>query len=377
MFRKIFGKQYRHLNKILISRSALEQNYLQLQSLHPHAFVAPVLKSNAYGHGLKTVAPAFDNLHPEFLVVDSLYEAYELQKLKVRSKILILGYTHPENYSVKQLHFHITIFDLETAKSLNKHQRNCKVHIFVDTGMSREGVTLDELEAFVSEIKKLKNLELVGLASHFADADNPKDDSFTQKQLLGFLKALHILQDFGITPKYRHISASGGALKVNHREINMIRAGLVSYGINPLDSKDESFSKISLRPALELVSTIAHIKNIKKGVRVGYSGTYEAKKDMRIAVLPLGYYEGVDRRLSNCGYVSVSGAMCPIIGRVSMNMTTVDISEVKKVSVGDRVIVYSNKTQDSNSITQAAQFAETIPYELLVHLAESIRREVV
>lgn len=376
MLINLFGKKYRHLNKILINQTTLRYNHEVLQDFHPEAKIVPVLKSNAYGHGLKVVAPIFDSLNPTFLTVDSLYEAYELAKLKVKSQVLILGYTHPDNFSVKQLPFHITVFDLKVARSLNKYQRNCKVHIFVDTGMSREGIPLNELKNFIQEIKKMTNLHVLGLASHFADADNPRDDSFTQKQLANYKKALHILEEEGISPEYRHISASGGAFKVKDGTFNMIRAGLASYGINPLATSDPSHDKLDLKPVLRFSSTLAQIKTVSKGDRIGYNGTFTTKESMKIGLLPLGYYEGVDRRLSNKGSVLVNRTVCPILGRVSMNMTTIDISNVKSPKVGDEVTIYSDGQSDANNLVNVAKTAGTIPYELLVHLAESIRREV-
>lgn len=376
MFQFFSRKRYRHLNKILVSREALEKNHQVLQAFHPEADIIPVLKSNAYGHGIANVAIIFDSLNPAFLVVDSLYEAYELARLKVKSQILILGYTHPDNFTVKKLPFHITVFDLEVAKSLNTHQRNCKVHIFVDTGMCREGVPLDELHDFVREIKKLTNLEIVGLASHFADADNPTDNTFTQTQLANYKKALAILAEENITPQYRHISASGGAFKIKDPVFTLIRAGLASYGIHPLETNNKSYKNLSLTPALRFTSTLAQIKTISRGDKVGYNGTFTAKKDMKIGLLPLGYYEGVDRRLSNKGSVLIKGIRCPILGRVSMNMTTIDLSGVKNPQVGDEAIIFSDNQSDENSLIHAAAVAGTIPYEILVHLAESVRREI-
>jgi alanine racemase len=377
MFMNLFRRKYQHLNKIFVIELALRHNHQTLQNFHPEAKIVPVLKSNAYGHGLTLVAPIFDDLNPTFLTVDSLYEAYELVKLKVKSQILILGYTHPDNFSVKRLPFHITVFDLEVARSLNIYQRNCKVHIFVDTGMCREGIPLNELRNFIQEIKKMTNLEIVGLASHFADADNPSDDSFAQKQLANYKKALQILEEEGITPQYRHISASAGAFKIKDGTCNMIRAGLASYGINPLETSDLSHNQLSLKPALLFTSTLAQIKTVSNGDRIGYNGTFIVKESMKIGLLPLGYYEGVDRRLSNKGSVLINGTVCPILGRVSMNMTTVDLSDVKNPKVGDEVIIYSDNQSDVNSLINSAKTAGSIPYELVVHLAESVRREVI
>lgn len=377
MLRSIFGHTYRHLNKILINQSALEHNHAVLQKFHPEAAIVPVLKSNAYGHGLKVVAPVFDALKPAFLVVDSLYEAYELAKLKVKSQVLILGYTHPDNSSVKQLPFHMSVFDLQVAESLNQHQRHCKIHIFVDTGMCREGVPLNQLKKFVQAIKKMNNLEIVGLASHLADADNPLNSAFTQQQLANYQQAMQILEKEGVRPQYRHISASGGAFKIKDGTFNMIRAGLASYGINPLETTDLAHDQLNLKPILRFVSTLAQIKMLSKGDRIGYNGTFAPEKNTKIGLLPLGYYEGVDRRLSNKGVVMIDGTFCPILGRVSMNMTTVDISNVKNPRVGDEVTIYSEVNFQANSLLRAAQTARTIPYDLLVHLAESVRREII
>lgn len=377
MLKSFFARKYHHLNKISISQSAIEHNHKLLQDFHQEATIAPVLKSNAYGHGLKIMGPVFDKLKPTFLVVDSLYEAYELAKLKVRSKILILGYTHPDNFAVKKLPFHVAVFDLELARSLNKYQGSCNVHIFIDSGMCREGVQLSELRGFVQELKKLTNLKIVGLASHFADADNPTDDSFTKKQIVNYKKALKILEQEGISPQYRHISASGGAFKVKDSAFNMLRAGLASYGLNPLEKSDSAHGQLMLKPALRFVSTLSQIKIISKGDKIGYNGIFTAQKTMKIGLLPLGYYEGVDRRLSNKGAVMVRGISCPILGKVSMNMTTIDLSKVKEACVGDEVVIYSDNPADDNSLANAAKTASTIPYDLLVHLAESIRREVI
>lgn len=375
-FTSILKKQYRHLNKILINQSALQHNHQVLQAFHPEAKIAPVLKSNAYGHGLKTVAPIFDALRPEFLVVDSLYEAYELYKMNVKSKVLILGYTHPDNFSTKQLPFHITIFDLETAKALNKHQKNCSVHIFVDTGMCREGVSIKHLPEFIQEVKKLSHLQVVGLTSHLADADNSQNSSFTQKQISNYKKALKIIEEANISLQYRQISASGGAFKIKDHTFNIIRAGLASYGINPLEPSDPEYQSLELQPALQFITTLAQIRTIHKGDKIGYNGTYTAEKTMTVGLLPLGYYEGVDHRLSNKGVVTINDTVCPIIGRVSMNMTSIDLSAIKNAKVGDTVCIYSDENQE-NSIVNAAKTAGTIPYELLVHLSESVRREIV
>ena len=372
----LFRKPYRHLNKILISQEALIHNHYVLQEFHPEAKICPVLKSNAYGHGLKTVAPVFEKLAVPFLVVDSLFEAYGLQKTGVRTPILILGYTHPHNFTVKKLPFHVTVFDLELARVLNEYQRGCSIHLFVDTGMCREGIQLHELKGFLEQLKKCTNLKVVGLATHLADADNDVSAQSMNEQLKRFQEAIDLVHQAGYEPQWHHLSASGGAFKIKNRAFNLIRAGLASYGVNPLLKNDQAYDQLNLRPALTFMSTLAQIKTVPAGSLVGYNGTFIAEREMRLGLLPAGYYEGVDRRLSNKGLVTINGAECFIIGRVSMNMTVVDLLNAPNAMVGDEVVIYDTSLNAKNTIVEAAQSAGTIPYELLVHLAESVRREL-
>ncbi len=364
------------MNWATVSKDALLTNHSNLQKSHPHTAVCPVLKSNAYGHGLKVVAPIFDSMGCPFLIVDSLYEAYELYKLKVKSPVLIMGYTSPINFTLKKLPFHITVSDLELARTLNKFQPGCHIHIFVDTGMSREGVTIEELPSFLKEIKKLKNIHVDGLCSHFADADNPLTLTFTNQQILQFKKCLEIGEENGFSPRWRHISASSGAFKIYDKTFNMIRVGLAHYGINPLENVDISKNKIALIPALEFQSTLVQIKKIPKGTLVGYGCSYSAPKNIVLGLLPAGYYEGVDRRLSNKGCVKIRGQFFPFVGRISMNMSVVDITRLDEPEVGERVLIYSPNPTDKNSLTNASKIAGKIPYDLMVHIAESVKREI-
>lgn len=372
-----FRKKYHSLNKVTLSQKSLIKNHKNLQSINQNIKVCPVIKGNAYGHGLKLLAPVFDKLNTPFLIVDSLYEAYELYKIKSKTPILIMGYTDPSNFSVKPLDFHLCVFDLQTARSLNKYQPGCKIHIFVDTGMNREGVRLEDFLSFMRQIKKLKNLKVVGLCSHFADIDNKKSQKFTRKQIKKYKKALAIMQSLGINPKWRHISASGGIGKVEDDTFNMIRAGKAHYGVYPKGIDKKTQKKLSLTPVLEFSTTLALIKKTKKGEYVGYDLSFRAAKDTTIGVLPAGYYEGVDRRLSNKGFVKIRNTFCPIIGRVSMNMTTVDISKVKNPKIGERVVIYSANPKDKNSITNSAKVAKTIEYEIIAKISSTARRELV
>jgi alanine racemase len=369
-------KQYRHLNTLSISASAIAYNYQSVLAKHPEARVAPVLKSNAYGHGLTMMAPVFDSLHPPFLCVDSLYEAYELMKLRIKTPVFIMGYTKPENFSVKRLPFEFSVFDADVVEALSRHQPGANVHIKIDTGMSRYGVQMKDLRSFVRFVAS-KNLNITGLWSHFADADNPTSTRMMKKQILVYKEGLNIITGEGIVPRWRHISASAGAFKVFDDTFTMIRTGIALYGISPLAQSDVAYGKISLKPAAALTSTITQVKTVEKGDTVGYNATFTVKKHMKIAVLPLGYFEGLDRRLSNCGVIEVNGNPCPIIGRVSMNITAIDVTSAGNVAVGDPCIVYSSDTHSYASIAEQAKKANMIPYDILVHLNSSIYREVI
>lgn len=376
MFNFLKRRTYHTLNTIYIDKLALKHNHAVLSKYHPEAKVCPVLKSNAYGHGLTVAGKVFDTLNAPFLVVDSLYEAYELYKEHVKTPILIMGYTNPKNFKTKKLPFTYVVYDLALARTLNQYQPGAYVHLFVDTGMSREGIPIDIFRRFIREMKKLKNLKITGLASHLADADNPRALKSVEDQVTVFKAARKILQEEGIEVEWRHISASGGAFKVKDKAFNMIRAGLASYGINPLEKSDAFYKRLTLRPALSFTSTLVEVKRVKIGSKIGYNGTYTAQKDMTIGIIPAGYYEGVHRGLSNAGVVRIGRVYCPIIGRVSMNIATIDISGLTRPKVGDEVLVYSDIEGDRNTVFNSAEAANTIPYELLVHIAESVKRRL-
>jgi alanine racemase len=370
-FLSLFKKEYLPLNIVEVSSDALFSNYSYLSSLNTNIAVVPVIKSNGYGHGLVNVAKILDRVDAPFICVDSIYEGYELLKNHVKTPILIMGYINPENLKVKRLPFSHAVYNREQVFGISRYQPHAGIHVFVDTGMHREGVSIDDLPAFLQYVNEL-GLHVEGLMSHLAAADKPESE-LTKRQVSAFEKAQGIVKEAGLFPKWIHLGASSAL--INHSKYagklgNMARAGISLYGIDP-EGKDKQ-----LHPALSLVSTLSQVKKLQKGEKVGYDFTFTAPKDMTVGILPIGYYDGVDRRLSNKGYVSINNTECPIIGRVSMNLTTVDISAVKDPQIGERVVVYSTKPSEKNSISNAAAMSETIPYELLVGLVSSTKRVV-
>lgn len=372
VFKNIFKREYRPLNIVEISRSRLIGNYRHLSNINKKIKIAPVLKSNAYSHGIKEIATVLDKLNPIFFCVDSLYEAYELLKSKIKSPILIMGYVDPKNLSIKKLPFSYAIFDLEQLREILKSQPQAKVHLFVDTGMHREGIRLDELEEFLKKLTDEEKNSIEGVMSHLALAENSQDPD-TKKQINHFKEAIKFLRKYSIFPKYIHLGNSPGLLNNKNLKLsslsNVSRVGRALYGIS-------SIKNDNLKQVLQLKTHIIQIKKIKQSEKVGYDFTYQAKKDGIIAVLPIGFYDGVDRRLSNKGIVLIKNKTCPIIGRVSMNLTVVDVTSIKNIKVGDEVVVFSNN-QDENNVVNTAKKIGAIPYEILVHLERSMRRKII
>lgn len=372
LIRQIFGRTYHPLNLIQINKKDLISNYHLLSKISKKIKIAPVLKSDAYGHGLPAVAKIVDSLNPPFICVDSLYEAYELYKEKIKSQILIMGYIDPGNLKVKKLPFSYAVYDLKLVAAINKYQKGADIHIKVDTGMNRLGIKVDDLGQFLAELKKFRNLRVEGLMSHFASAKDIQDQT-PKLQLDAFKKALSIARELGMTFKWRHIASSSSIINLKSNDLarvsNLARVGLALYGI---DSKH-----LGLKPILSLKTRIVQIKELKAGEKVGYMGTKVAKRAMRIGLLPLGYNDGVDRRLSNKGSVLVKGRQCSIVGMVSMNITAIDLTSVGEAKEGDEVTVVSKNNTDLNSVLNLAKIANTVPYDILVRVSPSIRREVI
>lgn len=371
----LFRKKYETLNRIEVSSNNLLHNCLYLSSLDKKVSIAPVVKSNGYGHGIVNVAKILDPLQTPFFCVDSLFEAYELQKAKIKTKVLVIGFTNPENLKLKKLPFSFAVYDIKTAKVLNEFQPNCGVHIFVDTGMHREGVEIEELPEFLNQIRKLPNIKIEGLMSHLASSESRKDRLFLA-QIKQYKKAKEICKKINVNPKWFHIAATGAIINPETRPIiasvsNLARTGLALYGFS-----STTFDK-NLKPALTLTTKIVQIKKVSKGEKLGYEGTFTAKEDMTIGVLPIGYYDGVDRRLSNKGIVLVNNIPCPLLGRISMNVNIIDISKIPNPQIGQEVVVYSSNPEDKNSMGNCAKICKTIPYDLLVNLAQTSRRVIV
>ncbi|HUT21904.1 MAG TPA: alanine racemase [Candidatus Bipolaricaulota bacterium] len=364
-----FERQVATLSRVEILSANILHNFDYFQKENPQAKIFPVLKSNAYGHGLKEVTQILEKRGVEYYVVDSYYEALQIREVTNR-KILLIGYTKPENYkNFKWKNLSIAIFDSGSLKAIGNLGKKINIHLFINTGMNREGISMDDLPLYLAELKKYSRINLEGVCSHLADADN-EDQSFTESQRQKFSQALTIIEKEGFNPKYRHISATGGSFRIKNPEINAIRLGIGLYGYNPIKPFDAN-----LRPALRLISTIVSVQSLSEGEKVSYNCAFSADKPIKIGILPVGYYEFLDRRLSNLGKVKYENDFLPIVGRVCMNLTAIDLKD-HNLKIGDEITIISEHPRDLNSVDSITQQINTISYEILVRVNSSIRRKI-
>lgn len=364
---------YRPLIKVLVYKKNLLYNLHTFQKAYPRYRIAPVLKSNAYGHGLVPIAKILDHQKIPFLVVDSLFEAKMLRGESIKSPVLIIGYTRASDIgknNLKNVSFTITTRELleELSKTLRVPQ---KLHLKIDTGIHRQGIRTEVISHQLSSIRQNKNIILEGICSHFASADSP-DKKYALHQIKEWKDTVRLFKDNFPELKYFHIAATAGSFYSSKIPANVIRLGLGLYGYDT-----SPFRNFGLRPVLETKTIVSGIKEINRREYIGYGLTYRAEKKTKIAIIPSGYFEGTDRRLGNIGCYKIKGTFCPLVGRVSMNISLVDVSEVKNVKAGDEVTLISADPRDKNSAWNMAKQCDTIPYEILIHVPQHLRRTVI
>lgn len=359
--------------EVLIYKTNLLDNFKEYKRRYPHLSLAPVLKSNAYGHGILQIAKILDKENIAFFVADSLYEAMMLRNDRCKSPILVIGYTSPENINNSKLSN--VAFALTGLEQLHEIAQTIKTektfHLKIDTGMHRQGILPEQINDAIKIIKASPRINLEGICSHFADADNA-NDSFTKLQITRWEKAIIPFKQNFPNLKFFHISATTGIPYSKEIFANVARLGMGLYGIN-----SSPLTNLNLKPVLEMRSVISSLKNIPAGECVGYSITYKTSKPIKVATVPAGYFEGVDRRLSNNGFFKIANQDCPIVGKISMNMTSIDITSLPETKFGDEVIIISNNKNDLNSAEQMAKLTNTTPYEILARVPQHLRRTIV
>lgn len=369
--------RYEPLIRVEISRSRLLHNLNEFRKLAPHHAVAPVLKSNAYGHGLFEVARILEHetVIP-FFVVDSYFEALALRSDGIRKPILIVGYTRPETMESGRLgNVAYTIGSLEALQAIENIEGPIAIHLKIDTGMRRQGILPEEIDRAIELIAENTYIKLTGLISHLSDADNP-DPSFTEAQVNVWNRVVHKFSSVFASLKYIHLSATDGHRYSGSINANVSRLGLGLYGL--LDGATFN-PPLDLGPVMRMSTIVTGVKDLKRDESIGYGATYKAVRDMKVATIPVGYYEGLDRRLSSVGTVGVTAEEipCRIVGRISMNIASIDVTHVENVRIGTPVVVVSNDPHHENSLVRMAAACGTIPYELAVHVPAHLKRVIV
>lgn len=374
-FIRQFERSFVPQNTIEISKSAIIHNLSLFASLTNNQII-PVLKGNAYGHGIQNVALALKQASIPYVAVDGYFEALRIREVS-KQPVLIMGSILPVNFAhMKYDNFAFVVQDKATIDALAATGKHINVHIECNTGMNRYGAKQSELSDLTKLISGYKNLHLEGVMSHLADSDG-NDRATVDKAVELFDRCVDTILTAGGTPTVFHVAQTAGSVKAASKYANTIRLGIGLYGINPFATDDPFHKKLNgLQPALRLTSTITKITDLSKGDKVSYNYTFTAQKSMKMGVIPFGYYEGLPRALSNSGIVKVGQHYAPIIGRVCMNHTMINLDRIA-CNVGDQVTIYSNNSGDKNTIDAIAAQHNLFNYNLLTALSADVRRVLV
>ncbi|MCL2698420.1 MAG: alanine racemase [Oscillospiraceae bacterium] len=348
--------------------SALAENVEEIRGIAPGKEIIAVVKANAYGHGDTLICSELKRLGVNFFAVSCIDEAVHIKDAACGSDVLIFGFTEQKRLTeAAENNFILTAGDIEYARELSafalRENMNIRIHIKINTGMNRVGINT---EAELEEILSLAGLQCEAIYTHFscADSSDEDDSAFTKSQQA---KMLSLAKGKGLRI---HSQNSGGVLFHSDFEADYIRAGLILYGLSPDPGVPPP---IKLSPVMTLKSVIHQIRILNAGDCVSYGRTYKATEQCKAAVIPVGYADGYSRAHSNSGSVAVRGVLCPVLGRVCMDQTVIDVTEVNGVKVGDEVLIYSADFKETN-IEYIAGKLGTIPYEVVCAVSSRVKR---
>ena len=335
-----------------------------------------VIKADAYGHGAVEVAQSllFDG-GADYFGVATYGEAEQLRRAGINTPVLILGAVFDDEYAelVKD-DITLTVFDFDTTKKLSdtakKLGKTAKIHIKIDTGMARIGFlpSEDAVEEII-KISKLDGIEIEGMFSHFAKADEA-DKMPTRVQFEKFMFIKNELLKRGIKIPICHICNSAGIIDFPEYHLDMVRSGIITYGCYPSDFVNKDALK--LESAMSFKSRVVHIKTVEKGTSVSYGGTFTAKEKMKIATVSAGYADGYSRLLSNKADVIINGVRCRVLGRVCMDQLMIDATHLKNINLGDEVILFGKSGNNKVTVEETAEIMGTINYEVMCGLSRRV-----
>ncbi|MCS6319653.1 MAG: alanine racemase, partial [Nitrospira sp.] len=358
-----------------VDLNALAQNVAHVRRLAPHAEVLAVVKANAYGHGALELTRALQQLAVHRFGVATVDEGIALRQAGIHDAIVVMGPTAPAQFAELITHRLIPVLYrtdmVQTfASAVPPDAAPYSIHVKIETGMGRLGVRPHEMPDLAALPAFQASLRLEGLMTHLADADNA-ETTHTEKQLAEFQQTLETLRQGGRSFPLIHAANSAGIIKYPASLYSLVRPGIMLYGYHTLSNAADA---PELRPILTWRATIAHLHTIQPGDSVSYNRTFIAARQSRIAVLPVGYADGYNRLLSNRGMVLIGGRRVPVVGRVCMDMTMVDVTDVPGVQVGQEAILIGQQGDERITAADLATWQQTIPYEVLCAIGQRVPR---
>jgi len=360
---------------VQIDLAAVKNNYGVLkQRLPAHTKMMVAVKANAYGHGIVEISRKLIECGVDYLGVACLDEALVLRKDSITKPILMLGaFLKGDAEAIVENDVTATVTDLDLARRLDflakRLRKKVKVHVKIDTGMGRIGIWHKEADDFIVRLCNLKNLLVEGVYTHFPSADS--DEKFTKSQIAVFCALVDKLVFKGVQIPLKHLANSMAVVGFKDSYFNLVRPGLAVYGLHP---KEELLGKINLKPVLSFKTKVVYLKRAKKGMSISYGRTHVVSKDTTIATLPVGYGDGYNRLLSNKGHVLIGGHCCPVVGRVCMDQTMVDVGSLKNIHVEDEAVLIGSQKGRLIRAEDIACLCYTIPYEVVCWISPRVPR---
>ncbi len=371
---KIYSRVYARIDLDAIASNVEHMR----QNLNPSTKIIAVIKADGYGHGAVPIAQMLEEISYVWgFAVATLDEAVVLRKEGIQKPILVLGCVFPEQYMEMLKHdIRMNVYTEEMAKSISqmavKENLTAYMHIKLDTGMTRLGFDInDEAVEAITRIAEMKNICMEGIFTHFAKADET-DKEFTRKQINDFVWMTEKLKEKNVAFEYEHCANSAAIIDVPEANFDLVRAGISTYGLYP--SEEVCKENVNLKPALELKSHVAFVKDIPAGTSISYGGTFVSEQGMKIATIPVGYADGYPRNLSNVGYVLIRGKKAPIVGRVCMDQFMVDVTEIEGVCFGDNVTLIGKDGNEMITVEELSELSGRFNYEFVCDLGKRIPR---
>ncbi len=373
---------------IELSKSALKLNLQFIQSqIGENVIFSSVVKGNAYGHGIEEIVPILESFKISSYAVFSSDEAIRVKNaLKGNHSIMIFGYIPDEDLNwVVENEIECYISDSQRAVKLvnasNRTNKKAIVHIDLETGMNRTGLNQHDLQKAISVLKQNKeNFHIRGICTHFAGAESISNHVRIQNQFKLYKELVSYLDDAGIVPDILHTASSAAAFTYPETRLDMVRLGIIQYGFWPSQETfihyihDKTNKRDPLRRVLRWKCKTMYVKTVKQGEFIGYGNFFQAHKDMKIAIVPVGYYDGYSRSLSNQGKVLINNQRVSVIGMVNMNMIICDVTKLPKVDIGDDVVMIGKQGKNQLSVSSFSELSNLVNYELLTRLPHDINR---